>query len=819
MHNIHCVSFDEAKDVLMANMRHNALIPFLGSGFSAGCSSSNGIVPSGSMSKADMLTAIKNKGIYNKSDMEKLQTRNFSGVHETYTKCFSKQERRPYLRDRFTKVRLDTNKKAFLTINWLYIYTLNIDDAIENNSEYRRGILPNQKINDSIYDEEKCIVKLHGDVWDMLTYDDAEAILSRSEYIKSLTNNQSLLGRIEHDMMFQNIIFIGCSLDDEIDLQSVSLKINETSKTNKYFCTDRKNKPEGLALDDLRDYGITHIIVFDSFDKIYTCLYDIWIESKKISKSEVDGYEIKTISQSKDTSFELNKDYLFFGKSLIDSNRHIIFPYFFIERNIANTIQNNMLDNSVQIVIGNGYSGKTYILACIASLYAHKGAYVFSSRDRISDSALDALITKSGLVLFFDTKALTSKQIELILDNRHSIKKHNVYIIIFVDKSDNDVAGYVRLMQQKGKIEAGENILVFVNNHLSKEETENINSLLPKCELGAFNNSSILSNILRISKDLHIASRYSKHKPSFTSCKEIAALVVLATRRMVSALEATRLELLAELAIQVKRTTPLLELEPTWPFEKSASDDSPEKYIVNAERWLEHSLQEYAHQGKSEEISKAYEYLISRIIQVYGPLKSGYRMVSHYKDYILFDNINRIFSGGRKYGKQDIHLIKVIYDKLNELLATEPHYMHQKAKCYIRCSYYESSASDILKYLQKAYRIVNTAKDIFWKIFEDSKNEKTLISYAHTRYTQAVVLCHICRCNKYADANQNLEALHVVYDAFQYESNSYQYAKDDETNYGNAIFGLIKNMIPMSGHLRKDDKYQLESMFNQFSTK
>ena len=56
--------------------------------------------------------------------------RNRFGNPATF-KVISKEEQRKYLRNNFTKVKLNGEKKKFLEIDWPYIYTLNADDAIE----------------------------------------------------------------------------------------------------------------------------------------------------------------------------------------------------------------------------------------------------------------------------------------------------------------------------------------------------------------------------------------------------------------------------------------------------------------------------------------------------------------------------------------------------------------------------------------------------------------------------------------------------------------------------------------------------------------
>ena len=75
-------------------------------------------------------------------------------------------------------------------------------------------------------------------------------------------------------------------------------------------------------------------------------------------------------------------------------------------------------------------------------------------------------------------------------------------------------------------------------------------------------------------------------------------------------------------------------------------------------------------------VSKPYTYILGG--EKYAP----------YKDYILFDNIFQIFRS------QGTKIIRDIYQSLNDILATDPNYLHQRAKCYIRSAYKSTEEKD-----------------------------------------------------------------------------------------------------------------------------
>ena len=119
---------------------------------------------------------------------------------------------------------------------------------------------------------------------------------------------------------------------------------------------------------------------------------------------------------------------------------------------------------------------------------------------------------------------------------------------------------------------------------------------------------------------------------------------------------------------------------------------------------------------------------------------------AYYKPYILFDEINQIFQF------HGLALIREIYISLNDLLSTDPNYMHQRAKCYIRSADVASGDKEKMDFLENAYRDAVVSHDVFLKRYDYSKNEKINISVAHTEYTIALTYA---KAKEYADIATN----------------------------------------------------------------
>lgn len=248
------------------------------------------------------------------------------------------------------------------------------------------------------------------------------------------------------------------------------------------------------------------------------------------------------------------------------------------------------------------------------------------------------------------------------------------------------------------------------------------------------------------------------------------------------------LNLEEEFLAQKKKAFPLIEDEGTWEFEKSVAQNSPMKYVVNAEFWLCNQLDSLAKSVDGrEKVLGAYRYIILKQIEHYGrpDLKRGEKNAA-YKEYILFDNINQIFTS------QGTTLIRGIYESLNDLLSTDPNYLHQRAKCYIRSALNAKEPHTQKEWLIKAQRDAASSHKIFEERYEEYQNEKIQISAAHTAYTVALTLCHLAKLSNYKDVKINEKAIENLYLALSSPYNSMEFIKKDKAyNYNNVVENTI----------------------------
>ena len=796
---IQCVSYDEVSNEIIQMMRRKTIIPEIGSGFTRDCIARSGKVPSGEDYYNYMIAQIVDQNP-DEMKVKELNNESFSSISSIYHKMVQAEKQQSYLLNKFTNVKLENVKKNFLKIDWPYIYTLNIDDAIENNSEFKTVLYANRDIRNSIFEQEKCVIKLHGDIKDILKYEDSNCeIFDQKQYVVSIKKNVSLLKKLTHDYEYLNLLYIGCSLSDEIDLLFSTSMANDNNN-NRYYCSTQI--PTLLQKTKLEAFGITHCIVFESYDDIYEKMTDAFHQSLCITPDELEQfstYEFKTLG----TGFELNCPYLFQGKSILNNSKIAIYPSFFVSRSVTDKIVENINSKGTQIVVGRGCSGKTYVSYDIIRRVRDREVYAFRSKDRINNETLTLLLNKENCLTIFDSKVLSIKQIEeIILTTSERVVKSNS-IIIIENKSNRDLSGLLVLMKMNEHLEDDEIPQLEISNRFSKPKTDEINNYLVTSSLGVFSeNKSIADNIINASNLLIQKNKFSQISPLTDNVRQVSSLIVLATLGKVYASDAINLDLVEEFEMQCKKAMPLIEKESTWVFEMSAANNSPLKYVVNAEYWLFNQLDILAKSRKGrEKIIEAYRYIIGKLIEINGKpdLMKGEKYAP-YKDYILFDNIFQIFRS------QGTKIIRDIYQSLNDILATDPNYLHQRAKCYIRSAYKSTEEKDKEKWLEMAYRDASISNSSFEKRYESHENEKIMISAAHSLYTAALALCHIAKLRNYRDISINANAVKCLYKAISSPFNSIEFVNNDATyNYNNVVGDLVSTFATDVKYLKDKD--------------
>lgn len=788
---------DNLKEELLGFIRNKTLVPIIGSGFTVQCKSRNGIVPSGSKMKNYMFGELKR-------ELGEEVLGNFSKVASAYDRHIKIDTRHKYLKDNFTYVQLEDEKLDFLNIDWPYMYTLNIDDAIEYNNTNYKIILPNKEINKNFILENKCLFKLHGDVNDVLKYRNSdEKIFTRKEYLRSLQNNIALLDLLKNDYESNNIIFIGCSLEDEIDILSTIISVNnKKTYRNKVYYLTHEDLGE-VKKGELEDFGITDIIkINDSseYKEVYIKFKQIYNESNKVKKDELSRFKDLKIEKSNSNKRSDNIPYLFESNKIMNKLDigKISVPSYFIERDVTTKLVDNIDKSTIHIIEGNRVSGKTYCLIDILSRINDRAKYYIPSDITLNDVALSNLINGKNLVLIFDSNSVTNDQFKYIVENHDKIEKNKTVIIFAINTSDREIIA---------DIKSNEDIInrVPLESNFSDTEMKYINKKLSLTDMDIFDSKlSLLDNIIRLDKIVRERREkvegYNVPKLSKIAKEDLIIMILLATKEKISSYDITIFNLIENIAAFENITKPATQFSYTSLYEEN--NHSGYKVIANAKYWVLNTLGEYSIIHKNE-IAEAYK-AISDSLKVRHNQEN--KFFKEMAKYINFDILNSIFPKNIKKGSAG--LIGRIYEKLHDDLCNDPQYFHQRAK-----SIYWLKRNDSIQ-LEEALKLVDKSiNDI--EVSRDVNNDNIKNSISHIEYTKALIVGRICNLTQYRDIELTKSAIECYYRAFTNPRNS-AYTSDLKKRNGDHKVMDLKDLLDKSRQdeqIKKEFKFEITKLY------
>lgn len=784
-------TLEDIKDVLIQSFNRNKIIPLVGSGITCGCKAFNGTVPLGSempnaikelLLKSDNLTSEEKDKIRMENNLQQLCT------YFEDTNIISSSIRKQYYKEHFSDVRLDSLRKKLFQINWNYVYSLNIDDAIETETKYDFPIICNKPVEDEIFGNGRCVIKLHGSITEYLKYKDECIIFSSNQYAKSLQENDSLLKRLKTDCSTNTLLIIGCSLTNEFDLMSLkAFPINELSPlvdNRKIICV--KGKPSTLDLSNYQQYGITDIVVFNEYEDIYNGLFDIWNEARKIVPDKLG--EVKNLSINRLSLGDNNKKYFYQGKTLVDYHNHSInLPAYFILRNNFDEIN---LDNKVHIIQGNNYSGKSYFLASILQKFSTSETYYFESKNQISDSAFEYLLDKRNCLFVFDSNSISESQIHEIIENIENLSSKKITILIALSNDDEDVHAFIRY-RMKNILSDSELIEYHqINNRLSDTELNNLNSLLPKVGIPAFTpNSTILDNLIKAEDRMNVTDgQFSNISLKINQINDIVLLIFLAIKEEITIYDLIYYGIDTEMYSYLSKYPTFFEKINVHLYEKGSIDNSDIKFIINSKYWIRRELGKFISESKSnmQNVIDAYEIIIKRILNRSNDVARIRRM---YKRFIYFNIVNNIFLTEEK---GQISLITQIYRRIYSLLASDYQFLHQYAKCYLIYTVATKNQELQVERIKEALEKINISLSIVENEMKTKMNDRLITSLSHIQYTKATIMCEysrVVRNDKKIDENNVINSIFI---ALQDYSNC-----DDIRNHrvnADYIFSFVKYM-------------------------
>lgn len=782
-------TLEDIKDILKQSFIRKKIIPLVGSGITCGCKAYKGNVPLGSEMPNSIKKILLDSEVLSSNEKENIKKENNLQKLSTYfedTNIISTSIRKQYYRDHFSNVQMSSLTKKLFQIDWGYVYSLNIDDAIETETKYDVPISCNKPVEDEIFGNGRCVIKLHGSITEYLKYQDECIIFSSNQYARSLLENESLLKRLKTDCSTNTLLIIGCSLSNEFDLMSLkAFPINELShlvENRKIICV--KGKPSTLDLSNYQQYGITDIVVFNDYEDIYNGIYDIWMESQKISSDNME--DIKNLSINKLSIGENNKNYFYQGKSLVDYYNHSInLPAYFIIRENFNDVP---LDNKVHIIHGNNYSGKSYFLASLLQKYSTYETYYFESKSQINKEAFDALLKKRNCLIIFDSNSISESQIHEIIEKIESISSRKITIVITLSNDDEDIHAFIRYRIKKFISDLELIEYHYIKNKLSDSELIDLNSKLPKVGIPVFApNTTILDNLLKAEDRMNITDgKFSNTSLIITQTKEIMLLIILAIKEEITIYDLLYYGLDKEMYSYLLQYPAFFEKIDVHLYEKDNIDNSDVKFIINSKYWIRRELGKYISESKinKDNVVDAYELIIRKII---ARSTNKTRIRRMYKSFIYFDIVNSIFLSEKK---GQISLIAYIYKRIYSLLADDYQFLHQYAKCFLRYTVATKDQRYQIERIKEALDKINISLSIVENEMKTKSTDKLITSLAHIQYTKATILCEYSRViknDRIVDDNIVIESIYV---ALQDTSNC-EDIKNHTVNTEN-IFSFVK---------------------------
>lgn len=647
-----------AQELLISNYRSSTLIPFLGAGFTKDMRCKRGKTPDGNELKKILKDILARHNPEEASEIEEIDDlRSIFSLFEN-SESISSDIRKNTLLNLFSQVKLDDIRKKILSLGWRNIITLNIDDAIEKHShtDYNK-ISPSDKISMERVKSKKNIIKLHGCITEYDKNEDSQLIFTWRSYVHNIRTQNSILEYLENLAREQAFIFIGCSLDGEIDLIPIGLK-GHLEKS--IYIT--KNKPSLSIKLKLKEYGIGHVVYFDSYDQIYSEIFNT------IGEVEVE-----------DTVTEYHIDYLPTIKDAINTIEHIanggphhktttesnisyeilLRPGYVIERDAEREILNNIYSSKIIAITGRRFSGKTTTLIHLYEKIKQYQTYIFSSHHPFNPNLTRLIRTVSNSLFMFDTNYIPRSMMRDVV--REISRSKNKAIFVF---NNHDKDSLLEVMSDDEI-----NCVQFdMKSRLSAEEMDKLN----------VNMNTV--GIQRIEEGMTILTfAYNTHEVYKSSSKS-SSLFDFKTpdSSTYKALILTELESKLDLDITNKclgkyfntdqfiKSNPLLfDLE--W--------HSGIRHIVcNSTQIALRILSKFSKENITSSAKIISELAVS--LKEGGYIDTADKLIS-------FDFLNSTFSWE---SSGNARLIKLIYEQLSSAFGQKNHYWLQRAKCELRSS-------------------------------------------------------------------------------------------------------------------------------------
>lgn len=771
------------KEIFVRAFAEGDLVPILGAGFTVGMSTkSRETVPSGKQFKQYMIKQI----LKLKSDIHESEMKNetFSSVAELFESNFTDIKNMgvsDYFYAHFIGIKINKmNQLRFLNeINWEYLYTLNIDTGIEDSDRENWEVFyPNGDFDErKDFGGKKKLYKVHGDAKRFIkTLDYNEMILTESQYIRSLDKNQKFHDMLSADCENKNILYIGCSLDDEIDIKYsvLSDKNRNYQERETYRIYITADTMSSLKKEKLAGFNISHYIQLQSdsdYELFYEFLVNCYQESLDKQESDIDNLRYHSLKML-EKDLEKNINYLADIKK--DKKK---LPYYYIESDLLQMLKFDT--EKVNVITGRRFVGKTMLAYNLLGYYQKYERYFITAQESIDSSTIQSLMALRNSLIIFDSDSVDDRSFNEIL-NFFAPENGNI-VCIFINSYD-DVCNLVSYHV----VEINKPINHTMIGKLSSSDIKNINAKLDDLGISKFNQKdNILDNTLRIANvyKQEIVSDYS-----IASENELVIIIWNLVQNKMYYEEVVSLGLSKKYKEIVRKFSPFLQEEKCKKTEFRRH--SATKIVCNGKLGLLQILNNYAYPQNDRMgnaiVNTRHQQICDSIYHIMRSFDKIDRDIT--KKFIMFDTLNDIFS--KKYSEESIRiienekakgknvhgavkLIQEIYnhDKIKQLKASDPNYWLQRAKSiYILYR----NQSDIPKLYEGIKWAIKAEQDSEIYVQQGKKQYRRTMSNATIQI--AIMYGRVIRLNDYSVKQDNERAIEYYYKGLS-DSNNVQAAK------------------------------------------
>ncbi|HBN9629985.1 TPA: SIR2 family protein [Pseudomonas aeruginosa] len=740
-----------AKELIESLYKKSQLYPFFGSGFTLGCKSYRGTVPDAT----GLINGIKKIALSNPAldERRRPQVESIKGIKSSFA-LMKKEEIIPsenakrYLEAIFSKVSLPADKSRVLDLDWPGIFTFNIDDAIEKYKGSYTKILPNRPVSAEYIRSRKCIFKIHGDIDEYLAYGDSNLIFTWREYAESINSNASLLSHLTNVSRNGALLFIGCSLDAEIDLQTLS-----SGKTFARSIFLKKGEPDLEDEMALESYGIKRVIYFDTYEQIYE-----WLNGT-LGACEIEPriQDIELVQEPTDRASII--EYIAQGGPIVvhEKDRKIArIPSTINKRAIIPENRQSIARNKFTIIRGRRFSGKTTLLTEILAELNEFHCYFFASTEVYSQQVRDTISSSNGSFFIFDSNFLNLEAFKEVIK---SSEKNQSRLIFCFDNSDYELYRHHLATQ---KIEYHE---IIANNRLNAHDADIYSRSLNELGLPIYHTKETLLDFAyrvydEYKNDLPV-SRYFQRSNSEELLK-VSILVAGFEKATSGQLLAAMPEFSAE--DFTRKHSVLFEVE-------SVTGDPGKAIVCNSKPWLFNFLRDAAKEASTKLATTVAE-LVSSL------LKCGYKDTAN--TLIRFDKLNEILTSQNDHGAA--RLIRQIYKQLSTACGAIPHYWLQMAKCELMAGKNDSEITDGILYARK--------------VRTDEKERK-----GFTYYSATLILAQLL-CKKYTLTKDTIlfsEILETLNESFDNYSNNQAHLEKLKHQYKRSNSPINETLASLKG--------------------